>query len=694
MVFLSYLNSALAVFLAAWTFFRRRTAASDSALACALVVVAAEQFCTGAALAASEPIASESWQQWRLWALGLLPATWVWFSLTYARGNAHEFLARWRWLVAGLALAPLVFAAIASGHVLPGNEASAATQLGLAGLGFHVVIVAGTVFALINFERTYRAAVGTIRWRIKFTLLGSSVLLLTHLYAGTQALLARGYPRTLELVGVCGTAIALAVIVRGLLRNTRLQADVYPSLSILQGSLTATMAGVYLLLVGMLAKLAWSLNDQSSFALKTFLILASLVLLAVVLQSDRFRVRLRHFISRHFQRPVYDYSEIWRRFSTQTAACADQTKFCEAVARITADTLQALTVGVWLVGETRNRLTLAASTSISPAKATELAPDAAALADILRHFEGHPEPLDIENGPALWCTALRQCHPCQFSHGGNRMCAPLLSQGKLIGLLLVGDRVQGADYPLQDLGVLKCLADQSAFGIVNFQLTERLFRMKEIESFQKMATFLVHDLKNAASTLNLTLENMRVHFSDPAFREDALRAMGKSVAHINHLISRIGQLREELHLRRAPCDLSRVAREVAADLAPAPAIAFTSELPELPRIDADHEQLRKVVLNLLLNAIEACDGRGEVRLHTEARNDGVMLSVSDNGCGISPEFQANGLFRPFRTTKKAGLGIGMYQSKLIVDAHGGTVSVESAVGTGTTFRIFLPFTAP
>jgi signal transduction histidine kinase len=81
-----------------------------------------------------------------------------------------------------------------------------------------------------------------------------------------------------------------------------------------------------------------------------------------------------------------------------------------------------------------------------------------------------------------------------------------------------------------------------------------------------------------------------------------------------------------------------------------------------------------------------------VRIETRSEPNWVVLAVEDNGCGMSPEFIAGGLFRPFQTTKKSGLGIGMFQSKMIVEGHGGRITVASEPGKGTTFQVLLPLT--
>jgi hypothetical protein len=99
------------------------------------------------------------------------------------------------------------------------------------------------------------------------------------------------------------------------------------------------------------------------------------------------------------------------------------------------------------------------------------------------------------------------------------------------------------------------------------------------------------------------------------------------------------------------------------------------------------------VINLVLNAREALGAEGKVQIRTRRVGDRVQLSVEDNGCGMTEAFIRTSLFRPFHSTKKQGLGIGMFQSRMIIEAHRGTLQVESEPSRGTTFRIHLPLAA-
>jgi signal transduction histidine kinase len=122
-------------------------------------------------------------------------------------------------------------------------------------------------------------------------------------------------------------------------------------------------------------------------------------------------------------------------------------------------------------------------------------------------------------------------------------------------------------------------------------------------------------------------------------------------------------------------------------------MSIQTDLKPVPRITADGEQLQSVLTNLLLNARDAVAAGGQVTVQTHVSGGHAILAVSDTGCGMSSDFVRRQLFRPFQTTKKQGIGIGMFQTKAIVEAHGGTVQVESVLGKGSTFRVALPITS-
>jgi signal transduction histidine kinase len=119
-------------------------------------------------------------------------------------------------------------------------------------------------------------------------------------------------------------------------------------------------------------------------------------------------------------------------------------------------------------------------------------------------------------------------------------------------------------------------------------------------------------------------------------------------------------------------------------------VKLINELRPVPPVLGDAEALSRVIQNLLTNAIQAVEGDGSVTLTVTHEGGNVIVSVADTGCGMSQEFIRESLFVPFRTTKRGGWGIGLYQVREIVESHGGAVSVSSRVGAGTTFWATLP----
>ncbi len=690
-VLLPYLACGSSAALAVVAVWRARRTTADWAFVGGLVVLALERYCAARSLGGSTYGAVETWQQWRLVAASLLPGCWLLFSLTYARGNAAEFLVRRRLLWIGALVLPfatsIAYRAQLVGAVTEGERLG--LRMGLPGVAFYVLVLTGAVLVLVNIERTFRAAIGTMRWRIKFMLLAVVLLFVVRIYTGSQMLLFRRIDPEIDYLNSGAAVFAVLLMTWSLVRAAHFKADVYPSQSILQSSFTALLAGAYLLGVGVLAKIAVRTGGDEAFAGKALLILLAIVLLAVLLQSDRGRVRFRHLISRHFQRPLHDYRAVWMKFTEGTAACVEERELCRSIAKLTAELFDALSVSLWLLDGQKDTLALAASTSASVTKQAERGIEPGEARDLITRFRSQPEAIDFESLTDRWAATLRKANPSEFPNGGNRIAVALIRGDRFVGMLVVGDRVSGVPFSVQDLDMLKCVADHATSSVLSGQSSQRLMQARELEAFQTMAAFFVHDLKNAASTLNLMLQNFPAHFDEPAFREDALRGMGKTVEHINGLIGRLALLRRSLDIRPVETDLSEVIEGTLAGLK-LTGVTLEKELNTVPKLPLDQEQFQKVLTNLVLNAMEASASGGRIRIATERADRWAVMTVSDTGCGMSAEFLRDGLFRPFRTTKKSGLGIGMFQSKMIIEAHGGRIEVVSEPGRGATFQVHLP----
>lgn len=692
---LGYAASSFCCGMALMVACNRQRSAIHWAFIIGMAGLAAEYVFFALTTEAALPADAIYWQNWRLISASCASSVWLIFSLTYARGNYLEFLKSWRVALLAALLIPIGIAALFGNELIVAADQNSAGQwmmrLGVPGAVLTLFSLLAAILVLMNLEYTFRAAVGTMRWRIKFMVLGIGVIFVVGAYVNGQALLFHNtLALSLQGVAAMATLFGTALSVRSLLRPGHFETSVYPSKFVLRTSLVLVLAGVYFFIVGIFAKVVEFFGGDAAFTLKAFILLVALVLVAVLASSDRMRLSTRRFMSRHFQRPVYDYRSMWRRFAGETASAVQPAELCQATVKFLADVLQALSISIWLVDDKRENLTFAASTFLSEARANTLKPTSADAVALFQGLEKNTEPVDIDASHEKWVAVLRQCHPDQFRSGGNRICAPLMSSSQLIGIIILGDRVKGEPFSWQDLDLLKCVADSAAASLLNIQLSQKLLQAGQMEAFQTMSAFFVHDLKNTISTLNLMLKNLPGNFDNPEFREDALRGISKTIAHINHLIQRLGQLRGRLQIKPVASDLNELVLSVLSGVETSPQINLVKTIHPLPKMLLDQEQIQKVVTNLIFNAREAVSAAGEVRIETSQNNGWAVLSVSDNGCGMNPDFLSHSLFRPFQTTKKNGLGIGLFQSKMIVEAHRGRIQVESQPGKGTTFRIILP----
>lgn len=218
-----------------------------------------------------------------------------------------------------------------------------------------------------------------------------------------------------------------------------------------------------------------------------------------------------------------------------------------------------------------------------------------------------------------------------------------------------------------------------------------------LEAFRRQASGILHDLRQMSNVLGLTVKNFLRHHEDPAFRDEALRTLEEIAGQTGHLLDRLAWPAPPAALRREPTTLGDLVRRALDLLASAGhranvAATLVQGLDRSRACEVDTAEMLRVVFNLLLNAYEAMPDGGRVTVRGEDEADGpyVRLVVEDTGPGLAPSYLEHDLFQPFRSTKLGGLGLGLYQARAIVEAHGGTLQAANRHPRGARFTIRLP----
>jgi len=251
---------------------------------------------------------------------------------------------------------------------------------------------------------------------------------------------------------------------------------------------------------------------------------------------------------------------------------------------------------------------------------------------------------------------------------------------------------------LQSSDDYRSLADN--INVVTDQLRAQIAREEEsrqFESFMRISAMLTHDLKNAIEGLSLTVGNMEKHFDNPQFRADAMRGLTSATDKLKALVARLSRPMTSLsgeHKRPTNVDLIPIIQRVVsmtAEPVRGKHSIVTRLPPSLPAL-ADAARVEEVLENLVLNALEAMsETGGTLTIEAGHTEDGSpTFAISDTGRGMSQLFIQTRLFRPFATTKKTGIGLGLYTCREVINASGGSIKVESVEGAGTTFRVVLP----
>ena len=521
-------------------------------------------------------------------------------------------------------------------------------------------------------------------------ILGLGSLFAAQIYAHSQVLLFSSINISTKLIVSSAIFVADALIIGSLIRHRLLNVNIYLSRTVLYNSITVLIIGGYLLTVGALAKVINHFGDSRDLPLGTFFVFLASIGLTIVLLSDQLRQKIKQIISRHFYRSRYDYRQEWTIFTQRTTSLVDVKELCAVVAKMVSETFGVPAVTIWLLGEgAQEQVAVGASTAFSETQGPSMGSIEQNAVHLVRYMCGQSMPVDFDR-PDAKARELKSSYPDYFRFARIRYCVPLVAGQQLVGLMTLNDRLTEGPFALEDFDLLKTLADQAAASLLNLKLSQRLLKAKEMEAFQTLSAFFVHDLKNLASKLSLMVQNLPIHYDNPAFRDDMLRVISGSVAKMNAMCSRLSLLTKKLELHQIEADLNELVCVTLADLKNLLKVPLFQELRPVPKLLIDPEQLQKVLANLILNANEAVDEHGKIRVLTDWIDGWAVLSVSDDGCGMSRAFIERSLFQPFQTTKSQGLGIGLFHSKMIVEAHRGRIEVQSEEGMGSIFKILIP----
>ncbi len=615
----------------------------------------------------------------------LTPIPWSLFAFLSARKAEAPVPRGWR-LSFAMASAGLVGAAAVNVFWpfvfvlnVPGPfryaELSPIGQIGVA------IELLATIGVLYGLEPSLRNSHGAVRWRLKYLALGLGGIFVVRFYLLSQALLFHVLDRNNILIGTIALIIGELVVAVGLLRSGALRSDLTVSRHFVYQSIVVGLCGSYLFLAGAAGWLLNALGIPEAALLGTVVVFVAVMGLAALGLSESLRWRFKRYISTHFYADKYDYRQQWRTFTANLTARVTLDGLATQLLRSVTDTIGTRKAALYLADETQGALRLHTVLNAGPLpKALE------ATADDFLGRQGAPEARHVEdlgNGRAEVLLAA-----------GLLLAVPLRSQGRLVGVLLLGAEQMDTPYTQEDLDLLTTLGEQAASATATVQLSERLAQSRAFEAFNRLSSFLIHDLKNSVSALSMLTQNARQHFDDPKFRADALTTLTRTVERMQKLVGRLSsrQAASELEFESVPLD--ELTRDIVASMPTASRIRLVLNLGPSACVRGDTDAVQRVIQNLIANAAEAMDGEGTITLRVRSQEGMVACSVTDTGCGMAEEFIRNSLFVPFQTTKKGGWGIGLYQAREIMTAHGGRIDISSQEGHGTTVTLLFPEEKP
>lgn len=672
---LTYAAIAIVLAFLALISLRRQWRISTLGLAFALLAASVVEFCDAQILL--RPSSLMGWKKGCLLAEACLPVGFLLFCLTYARPLRfnRSSIAGWVFLLGACCL-PVTALLLPPDALLYSPDFGAEKILFLrpAGYWFYLGLMTSLVIALCYLERAYVALERPDRWRVKFEVVGAGLILAVLVIYYSQALLYRSLD--MNLVTVRTASFILGVLLMGYSRRYRggvvaLQV----SREMAYRSIVVLVIGLYLMVLGLVGTGMQYLDLQQNRSLLIGAAVVTGLLLVILLLSERVRRRIQVVLHKNFYQKKYDYRSEWLQFTSHLSRAQNREELEAAILAFYAETFSVRGAALFLREREDGNFYCCACHEMEmhglklPGKfPSDKMRDCSWVVNLAAQQEDTDESFQ----------ALHE-RGCSF-------LIPLCFNSGIEGFIALGQRIYaGEDLTYEDYDLMKILAHQAIGVLLSRKLYTDLVAAKEMAAIGRVSTFVIHDLKNQVSSLALVVENARDYIDDPEFRSDMFETLDNTVTNMNSLIARLQNIKHQPQLHLHETDLFDCARR-AIPQAANPTVELGGESVQ---VRADDSQLEKVLLNLLHNAREASDSDKRI-IVTVGQDNQAYVRVKDHGCGMSEDFIRTRLFTPFESTKKKGMGIGLYQCRQVIENHGGRIEVESQPGEGATFTIWLP----
>jgi putative PEP-CTERM system histidine kinase len=600
------------------------------------------------------------------------------FLLTPAQGSKTTESALTPWLVPACGLTVVV------GLILHTSLALGVIRSEEWGRIYYVHALAKPVLGLILLEQLFRNVADDSRWNIKPLCLALAGQLMFDVYLYSDALMFQHIDGDAATAKGLVHAITLPLLFLASMRSKDWTSKIRLSQRAAFHSATLLAAGLYLLLMSAVGYYVRYFGGEWGRAFQYALVFAALMGLCILVVSGSMRAKMRVLIGKHFFTYRYDYREEWLRFTRTLSAQENPQAMGEQVIRGLANMVESPAGSLWLREQ-------------DPPVFRQTAVWNLPACDTLADYDSTLIRFLIDSG---WVINLEEFRAYRSRYGNLDLpswlseipnawlIVPLLLSNNLQGFVILASARTKIDINWEVNDLLRTAGCQAASFIAKMQATEALLEARKFDAFNKMSAFVVHDLKNIVTQLALMLKNAERHRHNPEFQDDMLMTVENSVERMRQLMM---QLREGATPPGAAVgvNLPDVIKQIQRDKdRQGRNIEIKIDAALVTR--GHRERLERVIGHLAQNALDATSAKDKVWIHLHRQGDRAMLEVGDEGHGMSPEFIRDRLFKPFQTTKDAGMGIGAYESAQYIRELGGEIKVDSALGQGTRMTLILP----